>query len=135
MAFYTKMTGPFSFISKFYILLCFLYIISNNEGQMQCGLHVLGTLNHDMIFRTVDMPSAFISVHWVNEKILKIHLFYFFFIVTNDCKKEKKFKFALFNNDLQNSAVWIWSCTDMSTLPLDRWWIKFERPIFCFALN
>lgn len=96
------MTEPFCFVSKIYILPCFINIITNNEAQMQRGLHVLGTADLDMIFHSVDMPSAFFSVQWVNEKILKIHLFT---VLPVQTRKENDVKFALFYKDLHESVV------------------------------
>lgn len=96
------MTEPFCFVSKIYILPCFINIITNNEAQMQRGLHVLGTANLDMISHSVDMPSAFFSVQWVNEKILKIHLFTVLPVQTT---VENYVKFALFYKDLHESVV------------------------------
>lgn len=98
------MTEPFCFLSKIYILPCFINIITNNEAQMQRGLHVLGTANLDMISHSVDMPSAFFSVQWVNENILKNTLIYCF-NSTNDCRKENYVNFALFYKDLHESVV------------------------------
>lgn len=128
------MTEPFCFVSKIYILPCFINIITNNEAQMQRGLHVLGTANLDMIFHSVDMPSAFFSVQWVNEKILKIHLFTVLPVQTTVQKKIMS-NLLYFTKIYMNLLFWIQSCTDMSPLPLDRGWIMFERPIFCFALS
>lgn len=128
------MTEPFCFVSKIYILPCFINIITNNEAQMQRGLHVLGTANLDMIFHSVDMPSAFFSVQWVNEKILKIHLFTVLPVQTTAEKKIMS-NLLYFTKIYMNLLFWIQSCTDMSPLPLDRGWIMFERPIFCFALS
>lgn len=127
------MTEPFCFVSKIYILPCFINIITNNEAQMQRGLHVLGTANLDMIFHSVDMPSAFFSVQWVNEKILK-HLFTVLPVQTTVEKKIMS-NLLYFTKIYMNLLFWIQSCTDMSPLPLDRGWIMFERPIFCFALS
>lgn len=96
------MTEPFCFVSKIYILPCFINIITNNEAQMQRGLHVLGTANLDMIFHSVDMPSAFFSVSkWENLKNTLIYCF----TSTNDCRKENYVKFALFYKDLHESVV------------------------------
>lgn len=128
------MTEPFCFVSKIYILPCFINIITNNEAQMQRGLHVLGTANLDMIFHSVDMPSAFFSVQWVNEKILKIHLFTVLPVQTTVEKKIMS-NLLYFTKIYMNLLFWIQSCTDMSPLPLDRGWIMFELPIFCFALS
>lgn len=128
------MTEPFCFVSKIYILPCFINIFTNNEAQMQRGLHVLGTANLDMIFHSVDMPSAFFSVQWVNEKILKIHLFTVLPVQTT-LEKKIMSNLLYFTKIYMNLLFWIQSCTDMSPLPLDRGWIMFERPIFCFALS
>lgn len=128
------MTEPFCFVSKIYIFPCFINIITNNEAQMQRGLHVLGTANLDMISHSVDMPSAFFSVQWVNEKIIKIHLFTVLPVQTTVEKKIMS-NLLYFTKIYMNLLFWIQSCTDMSPLPLDRGWIMFERPIFCFALS